>query len=187
MRPSKKDEIVERVTELFYRHGFQATGMDQLVAETGISKTSIYNHFPTKDLLILAALDRRDAMIRDKLFARMRELGDGPREQLLALFDALYEWFSEPDFKGCMFVKACSEFQDDANPINQRACRHVADIVDELARLARKAELLEPEHVAQQLAVLKEGAIAMATMRGTPEVALAAKTMAQQVIAPSRN
>lgn len=185
MRPSKKAEIVERVTELFYRHGFQATGMDQLVAETGISKTSIYNHFPTKDALILAALDRRDAMIRDRLFSRMQELGDGPREQLLALFDALHEWFSEPDFKGCMFVKACSEFQDDTNPIHQRACRHVADIVDELTRMAREAELPDPEHVAQQLAVLKEGAIAMATMRGTPEVALAAKAIAQQIIAPS--
>lgn len=185
MRPSKKAEIVERVTELFYRHGFQATGMDQLVAETGISKTSIYNHFPTKEALILAALDRRDLMIRDKLFARMKELGDSPRGQLLALFDALFEWFSEPDFKGCMFVKACSEFQDGTNPIHQRACRHVADIVDELTRLAREAKLSNPEHIAQQLAVLKEGAIAMATMRGTPEVALAAKAIAQHIIAPT--
>lgn len=186
MRPSKKAEIVEQVTELFYKRGFQATGMDQLVAETGISKTSIYNHFPTKDALILAALDRRDEMIRNRLFSRMRELGSGPREQLLALFDALHEWFSEPDFKGCMFVKACSEFQDDTNPIHQRACQHVADIVDELTRLAREAKLADPEHVAQQLAVLKEGAIAMATMRGTPDVALAAKLMARQIIGSDR-
>ncbi|KAJ8138879.1 hypothetical protein OY671_007909, partial [Metschnikowia pulcherrima] len=64
MRQTKRDELVEKATAIFYRNGFQATGMDRLVAETGISKTSIYKHFETKDDSIVATLKSRDAFSR---------------------------------------------------------------------------------------------------------------------------
>ena len=85
MRQTKRDELVEKATAIFYRNGFQATGMDRLVAETGISKTSIYKHFETKDDLIVATLKSRDAFLRGWLFGRMAELTSSPREQLIAI------------------------------------------------------------------------------------------------------
>jgi AcrR family transcriptional regulator len=104
MRPTKRDELVGRALQAFYAHGFHATGMDRLVEMTGISKTSMYKHFRSKEDLILAALERRDREFRGWLFGRMAALGKTPRDQLLALFDALGEWFEEPAFRGCMFV-----------------------------------------------------------------------------------
>ena len=84
MRPTIRDELVGKALRTFYAHGFHATGMDRLVEETGISKTSMYKHFRSKEELILAALKLRDAQFRNWLFSRMAALGRTPREQLLA-------------------------------------------------------------------------------------------------------
>lgn len=182
MRQTKRDELVEKATAIFYRNGFQATGMDRLVTETGISKTSIYKHFKTKDDLIIASLQLRDTFIRGWLFRRMEELAATPLEQLIAMFDALDEWFHQPDFHGCMFAKACSEYQDPEHPINREATDHVARISAQLAIIAERAGLRQPSELARQLALLKEGAVVLATMGrgGTP--ALDAKAIAIKLI-----
>lgn len=182
MRHTKRDELVAKATAIFYRNGFQATGMDRLVAETGISKTSIYKHFKTKDDLIVASLKSRDTFLRGWLFGRMAELASTPRDQLIAMFDALHEWFHEPDFHGCMFAKASSEYQDPEHPINREASDHVARISAQLALIAKQAGLRQPSELARQLALLKEGAVVLATMGrgGTP--ALDAKAVAIKLI-----
>lgn len=182
MRQTKREELVEKATAIFYRNGFQATGMDRLAAESGISKTSIYKHFETKDELIVATLKSRDAFLRGWLFGRMAELASTPREQLIAMFDALHEWFNAPDFHGCMFAKASSEFQDPEDPINREASDHVARVSAQLAQLARSAGLNHPAKLASQLALLKEGAVVLAMMGrgGTP--ALDAKAVAISLV-----
>jgi AcrR family transcriptional regulator len=182
MRQTKRDELVEKATAIFYRNGFQATGMDRLVAETGISKTSIYKHFETKDDLIVATLKSRDAFLRGWLFGRMAELASSPREQLIAMFDALHEWFNEPDFHGCMFAKASSEYQDPEHPINREATDHVARISAQLAEIAEKAGLNHPSELARQLALLKEGAVVLATMGRGGSPALDAKAVATKLV-----
>jgi AcrR family transcriptional regulator len=84
----------------FYRVGFNAIGMDRIAEETGVSKTSIYNHFRTKDDLILATLRLRDEQFRNRLARRVEALAKDPRERLGAIFDALGEWFDEPGYQG---------------------------------------------------------------------------------------
>ncbi|GAB4357491.1 MAG: TetR/AcrR family transcriptional regulator [Kiloniellaceae bacterium] len=178
MRPTKRDELVGKALRVFYAHGFHATGMDRLVEETGISKTSMYKHFRRKEDLILAALERRDADFRGWLFARMAALGGTPRGQLLALFDALGEWFAEPGFKGCMFVKAASEFQDAKDPIHAQAAAHKALLFGHLKALAAEAGAGAPEGLARQLLILKEGAIVTAQVEGRLQAATEAKAAA---------
>jgi len=178
MRPTKRDELVCKAMDIFYRNGFQASGMDLLVAETGISKTSIYKHFTTKEELILATLKLRDEHIRGWLFGRMRELGSTPREQLIAMFDALGEWFSEPTFRGCMFAKATSEYQDADHPINRQAARHVEKLTEGLCDLAEQAGMPDPATLARQLTLLKEGAVVLATLGHTSSPAQDARAMA---------
>ena len=90
MRPSKRGELVQEALRIFYRDGFHATGMDLLSAETGISKTTMFKHFRSKEDLILAVLRLRDEQFRNWLFRRMEQAGP-PRAQLLAMFDALRE------------------------------------------------------------------------------------------------
>ena len=171
MRPNKRDELVRRALDVFYARGFHATGMDTLVKETGVSKTSMYKHFRTKDDLIVAVLRLRDEDFRTWLYRRMAELADTPRGQLLAMFTALAEWFDKPEFAGCMFVKASAEFQDHSHPVYRQSTEHKQLILRHLAGLAEQAGAADAAALARQLLTLKEGAIVLAAMSVCPDPA----------------
>lgn len=182
MRSTKRDELVDKALKAFYTNGFHATGMDRLVAETGISKTSMYKHFHSKEALIVAVLERRDGDFRDWLFRRMAALGKTPRGQLLALFDALAEWCEKPGFRGCLFVKAACEYQDPGHPIHAQAAAHKAQIHAHLHRLAREAGAADPAQLARQLQLLKEGVIVAAQVEGCRDAAARARAAAATLI-----
>src|SRR6201999_2529673 len=100
-KPAMKDRILETADKLFYLQGIRAIGVDTIAAEIGISKRTLYNHFPSKDALIAAYLERR--------FVPPRASGKPPAEQILGTFDALERRFSARDFRGCPFVNAVAE------------------------------------------------------------------------------
>lgn len=183
MRPNRREELVEKATATFYRNGFQATGMDQLAAETGISKTAIYKHFATKDDLVIATLRLRDSHIRGWLFNRMEQLATEPAGQLLAMFDALQEWFDTPEFHGCMFIKACAEYQAPDHPVRIVALTHVERITARLEELARAAGYACPADFARQLTLLQQGAVIMASMGMGKRPAFDAKVAAAGLLA----
>lgn len=183
MSQNKRAELIRKSLQLFYRNGFNATGMDLVAKETGVSKTSIYKHFRTKEDLILAVLRLRDENFRNWLYRRMDELADTPQGQLLAMFDALAEWFGEDGFQGCMFIKASAEFQQSDHAINAQAYAHKRLLVDHLTELAVDAGYPEPEDLARQLLILKEGAIVIAAMSHNPASASAAKDVAKKLLA----
>ena len=182
MRPTKRDELVHKALQAFYRNGFNATGMDKLVAETGISKTSMYKHFRTKEDLILAVLRLRDEHFRNWLYRRMEELADTPREQLIAMFDALEEWFTEPGYRGCMFIKASSEYQEASHPIHKQSADHKRLLERHITELAEKSGLADPATLARQLLLLKEGAIVTAHLGHTDNPAQDAKAAAIRLL-----
>ncbi|MEY8838265.1 TetR/AcrR family transcriptional regulator [Cribrihabitans sp. XS_ASV171] len=182
MRASKRDELVRKALEVYYRDGFHATGMDRLVAETGVSKTSMYKHFRTKEDLILAVLRLRDENFRNWLYRRMEELETTPEGQLLASFDALGEWFSQEGFRGCMFVKAGAEFQEKGHPIHAQASEHKRLLAEHYTALAEAAGARQPELLARQLLILKEGAIAGAVLLNGAEAARDAKAAARIIM-----
>lgn len=182
MRPTKRDELIHKALRVFYRNGFHATGMDRLVAETGISKTSMYKHFRTKEDLILAVLRLRDENFRNWLYRRMEELADTPEGQLIAMFDALEEWFSETEYKGCMFIKASSEYQEASHPIHKQSAEHKRMLEDHILDLTRKSGLREPGRLARQLLLLKEGAIVTAHLQHTDNPARDARHAAVELI-----
>lgn len=182
MSRNKRAELIRKALPLFYRNGFHATGMDLVARETGVSKTSIYNHFRTKDELILAVLRLRDENFRNWLFRRMEDLSDTPQGQLLAMFDALEEWFVEDGYRGCMFIKASSEFQEAGNAINAQAFAHKQLLMDHLESLAVQAGAQNARALAQQLLILKEGAIVLAAMSHSEGAAREAKSVARHLI-----
>ncbi len=182
MRPTKRDELVQKALQTFYRNGFTATGMDMLVAETGISKTSMYKHFRTKEDLILAVLRLRDEQFRNWLYRRMEDLADTPRQQLVAMFDALEEWFSEPGYRGCMFIKASSEYQDSGHAIHKQSADHKRMLEDHMTGLAERAGLPAPALLARQLLLLKEGAIVTAHLGHTENPRRDAKAAAVRLL-----
>ncbi len=181
MRPSKRDELVRKALEVFYRDGFHATGMDRLSEETGISKTTMFKHFRSKDELILAVLRLRDQDFRNWLFRRMEQAG-APQAQLLAIFDALAEWFSSPRFRSCMFIKAASEYPDPGHPIHAQAAEHKRLLCLQLSKLTAEAGARDSAQLARALLLLKEGAIVTAHMGHEADPAGDAKVVAAKLI-----
>jgi AcrR family transcriptional regulator len=183
MRPTKRDELVRKALAAFYRNGFQATGMDRLAVETGVSKTSMYKHFRTKEELILAALRLRDEQFRNLLTRRLEALADTPRGQLLALFDVLGEWFAQDDFRGCMFIKASAEYQERDHPIHVQSAEHKRLLFVHARKLAEAAGAPDPAALARALMLLEEGAIVTAHLGYQSDPAGDAKAAAGVLIA----
>ncbi len=136
MASAKRDRLIDTALELFNRDGYRATGIDKILAESGVAKMTLYNHFGSKDELILAALERRDARWRDWFRHAVERRAETPRGRLLAVFDALEEWFAQADFQGCMFMRAASEFCACDDPIHAVAAEHQRLLLAELGDLA---------------------------------------------------
>ena len=177
MRPSKKEEIVQKSLDIFYRHGFHATGVDLIVKETGISKTTIYANFKNKDGLIQAVLARRDENFRQWLTTRVEQLATSDTDMLFCVFDALDEWFNDKDFSSCMFIKASSEFQHAEHPIYQQSVAHKLKLKAYFIELAKLADIGEPENIANYMVLLKEGAIISAHLGLLPHPGAHAKSV----------
>lgn len=186
--PSRRDDLVEAALALFLSNGFHATGIAAILAAAGVNKMTLYHHFASKEELVAAALELRDRRFRDWLFGRMAELAPDPgRGRLLALFDALGEWFRgeatlEAQFRGCAFIKAAGEYGDPADPAHRLAAAHKQAVVEGLAELCRAAVLDDPDGCARQLALLKDGAIVEAFVRGDRQSWRAARALAERLL-----
>lgn len=154
---------------------------------------TLYNHFRSKDELILVVLRRRDEQFRNWLMEEMEKASKQPDKRLLAMFNAVESWFAGQAFKGlgfngCAFVNAAAEFSNQDHPAHRVAAEHKRSIVEYLKCLCAEAGAVEPDTLAEQLALLKEGAIATAHVRGLPKEAVTlVKTMAAKLISEATN
>jgi len=169
-KPAMKDRILETADRLFYLQGIRAVGVDTIAAEIGISKRTLYNHFPSKDALISAYLARR--------FVAPRPSDKPPLEQILGTFDSLERRFAAKDFRGCPFVNAVAELGSE-----DQSVRKIAIAFKESRRLWFRDLLLQlgvpdAEGLATQLTVLVDGSIAQDLVRNDPAMARAAKAAA---------
>src|ERR1700758_5277497 len=114
-KPPMKERILETADRLFYLQGIRAIGVDTIAAEIGISKRTLYNHFPSKDALITAYLERR--------FVQPRPSDKSPVEQILGTFDSLERRFAAKDFRGCPFVNAVAELAPEDPSVRKIAIR----------------------------------------------------------------
>jgi AcrR family transcriptional regulator len=179
---ARKDHLVETALGLFYKNGFHATGIDTILAESGVAKMTLYKYFKGKDDLILAALELRDRRWMGWFRGELQRRGKTPQQRLLAIFDALDEWFAQEDFRGCMFINAASEYCGLDGRIGELAARHKRMVREEIRRLAEEAGVGHPAALADQLALLVEGAIVMALMEDGSDWASTAKEAASSLI-----
>jgi AcrR family transcriptional regulator len=150
--------LVSIALKLFRQHGFHATGIDRILAESGIAKNTLYRHFRSKDELILATLRKQDEEFRNWL---MREVArrDNAAERLLAIFDVYEQWSKTPIFFGCMFINAAAEFSDPDSPIHAFCKEHKRLINRYIQDLAEAAEVKGSERLAADWMLLLDGAI----------------------------
>jgi AcrR family transcriptional regulator len=178
----RREELVDRALELFYRHGFHATGIDRVLAEAGVAKMTLYKHFRSKDELILAALRRRDERFRSWFMREVERRGRTARDRLLVVFDILQTWFASREFRGCLFVNAAAEFHDPSDPIHAAASEHKRQIRDFLMKLASDAGAADPGRLAGALNLLIEGAISVAHVAGDGKAASDARRTAEFLV-----
>jgi AcrR family transcriptional regulator len=183
-KPDVRQRILETAERLFYAEGVRTVGIDRIIAEAGVAKMSLYNHFPSKDDLILAVLQYReeqfDARFR-KWMGRHRGQGMNP---LQAFFAALQDWFRSAGFRGCMFINARVELADSRHSGSKFSAAHklrfqelLREIIEET--VGRKgAETMTPA-----IAMLVEGAIVTAVMHKSPRAAEVARDAALVLLA----
>jgi AcrR family transcriptional regulator len=182
---STRRRLLDAAEATFYHSGVHATGVDALVREAGVAKVSLYAHFGAKDGLVAAWLDERDRTWRTWLESRVYALARTPERRLLAVFDALGEWFSSDDFRGCAFVNCSAEYPELAHPVRLAARAHKAAVRGFIRRLIADAELPRAERLSSELMLLVEGAINCAVVEDDRTAARSARAVAARLIAAS--
>ena len=165
-----RDRILVTAHDLFYRDGIRATGIDRIIAESGVAKLTFYRHFPSKDALVLAFLDYRHdrwmAWFVDALARHGAHSGAG----LGALPGALAEWFADPGFRGCAFINSVVEVDASVAGAADISRAHKVEMEQVIGELVAAAP--DRAAIAQAAAVAVDGAIIRAQM-GDAEAALA--------------
>ncbi|MFT6925688.1 MAG: AcrR family transcriptional regulator [Psychromonas sp.] len=177
MQP-RKQHLLDTALVLFNQQGYHATGIDLILAQSGVSKATLYKHFRSKNELILAALQQRHEQVLLMIRTRVDEAIKTGESGVLAIFDALHEWFNSDTFFGCNFINASAEYTDPQDPIHRFSAEHKQAIVE----LIRTQLPAADENKAEQIGLLVEGAIVMAHTRGMKQSALMAKEMARYFI-----
>ncbi len=187
MSVSRRDHLVDTALKLFRKQGFRATGIDTVLAESGVAKKTLYNHFKSKDELIIATLQKRD----DEFMASMRESVtrfaplqqcDKSMVRVMAFFDAIIEWVNSANFNGCTFINASAEFPRKEDPIRVACENHKKLMIQFIEELLGGCQFEDSYQVARQLTLLVEGAIVMAHTTGDVSGAALAKETAQRLL-----
>jgi AcrR family transcriptional regulator len=180
-----RDRLVATAIELFYRRGLGAIGIDQVIASAGVTKTTFYKHFESKDELMVVAVQRRDEWESQAWQRAVLKLaGDDPRKQLLAMFDVMDLWFNAPDFRGCMFINAAAEFPSPHDPIHKAAAAYRSKSRDHYRDLAKSAgaDSKGAEAFADGFSLLIEGALVLRQTLGRNDAARVARPAAEQLL-----
>jgi AcrR family transcriptional regulator len=171
-----RQQILETASELFYQKGIQHVGINEVIAESGVAKRTLYRWFPSKDLLIEEVMKYRASQWICWFETAVSERGNTPKERLLATFDVLREWYASPNFRGCPFINAVLEIADASHKAHQVSINLRESIRQIIMRLAAEAGIKNPDFFSQQYLLLIGGASLMATIEQSPDGATFAQT-----------
>ncbi|MCR9119183.1 MAG: TetR/AcrR family transcriptional regulator [bacterium] len=178
-----REKLLDRATDLFYTHGIHAVGLDRIFKEVGVTKTTFYNHFESKDDLTCEVLRRRHVWETEKFMQAVAEVSAGdPRLRLLAMFDVLHNWFTAPQFRGCQFINAAAEFPTRNDPVHQEAARHKLATKQIFRDAAEAAGASSPDDLSNKIMVLFEGAITLRQVTGDDQAAATARQVAEMLV-----
>lgn len=178
-----RERLVATAVELFYRNGFNAVGLDHVIEEAGVTKTTFYKHFTSKTDLMVAAVELRDAWeVGAWQRAAHKLAGDDPRAQLLALFDVLDVWFNDADFGGCMFLNVASEFPNPHDPVHRAAAKHKLANREWVRDLAQKAGAPDADTFADLYMLTFEGALVLRQVYQRNDAARQARPLIERLI-----
>jgi AcrR family transcriptional regulator len=182
-RTSARDRLLDAADRLFYAEGVHTVGIDRLIDEAGVAKGSLFYNFSGKDELVAAYLAGRDQRRRERI-ARHQEGRVDPVDRLLAVFDALQEAVSSPDYNGCAFANANAEAPPGS--VEAEALRTFRGwLADLLLSLAEEAGYVAAAGVAARLRLIYDGAVATAQLDAYPDAVRLAREVAELVLSTS--
>lgn len=186
-RPNFHEAILGVASELFYREGIRAVGIDRIIAETGVAKATLYRHFPSKEHLVAAYLTARSQRVLAAMaliIARER----GPVDRINAIFDELYVKAMSAEFRGCAFAMAVAE-HGVSEPVLAIARGHKTAVIGVFATILADADAAEDNGAgssecegARQLALIYDGALSLVSITGNHDLVLSAKASALAVL-----
>jgi AcrR family transcriptional regulator len=180
---SARERILDAAYDLFSRRGIRGVGIDAVIAESGVSRMTLYRHFRTKEELVLAYLEQREVQwTREWLQADVCRRTEDPAERLLAIFDVFDGWFRTSTFEGCAFINVMLETADDRDTIHDACNVYLANIRGFLQELARGAGIADPEAFSRKWHILMKGSI-VAAGEGDEGAAKRAQDMGRLVLA----
>ncbi len=178
---SSHQRILEVASDLFYRQGIRAISMDKIVERSGVSKATLYRHFPTKDELIATYLEAHDHHIWEHFDKAIAKHEGAPKVQLLALIDAIIELFKPEYYRGCPFLNAFAEFSDKNHPAHRLALEYNHAMRGRLLQLSEKAGVTDTGWTDQLLLVIN-GAYSSVPVLGLADSASQLKKAATLLI-----
>ena len=179
-----RERILEQAQDLFYSKGFHAVGIDQIAERADVTKATLYNHFESRDELTAEVVKRADAQMHERFMQAVRErAGWDASAALLAMFDVLDEWFTHPDFYGCLFLKACMAFPNKHDPIHKAASAHYLVTARDVAEMAKSLGVAEADRFAEEWVLLIEGALSYRAVAQDDQAAKIARRIAETTLA----
>ncbi len=177
---SPRERILMTAHDLFYREGIRATGIDRVIAKSGVAKVTFYRHFPSKNDLIYEFMEYRHLQWMAWFTDALARHGGGPD----ALCPALAEWFADADFRGCAFINSVAELGGTLPAVVAISQRHKQDMAAAIAGLLPPSRHNKQD--ALDLALAVDGAITRAQTEETPQSALASLKRIQKSLLASR-
>jgi AcrR family transcriptional regulator len=184
-RPSARERLLAASDELFYRDGVHSTGIEAVIEKAGVAKGSLYYIFGGKDELVAAYLRGRHEAWRQRVEAAQAG-ADDPDEKILAVFDAIADYVSLPEFRGCPFDNAAAEVP--GGECQKQANKEYRDWLRRFfLQLAEATGVADPQALADALIVLYNGALATAnTAEPARTAGITAKRIALLTVAAAK-
>lgn len=164
-RGTGKEAIIAVATDLFYRQGYNATGIQQIIDAAGVSKGTFYTHFKSKDELGVAYLQRMSKNEITHLKQVLSKIKD-PYTKYFQFNDIMREWMISTNYRGCAFANMSAEVTDGKSPIRKEAKFHyeafraiIRDMVEDFVKSDPKYKALDKQYVADQYMTTMIGAL----------------------------
>ncbi len=165
-----RQHILDVASALFYQRGIRAVGVDTVVSEAGIAKMTLYNHFDSKDALIVAYLDQTSKKNMTDLQSELeKSVGKTPVERILLILDLYEARIHSPEFRGCPFMNGIAEIADKEHPARKIIDAYFQELRSILQELLEEAHMREPKELAYVLCVILSGCLANSVITGDKE------------------
>jgi AcrR family transcriptional regulator len=180
-----RERIVEAAADLFYAHGLRAVSADKIIERAGITKVTFYRHFPTKDDLIVAYLERRAAWERGAILGASEAAHGNVDETIRLVSEGIGREACTPGFRGCPFINAAAEYADAEHPVRRVVDDHRTWFRSMLEKLTASIGIQDPV-VTEELMMLRDGAMVSGYLGTADRVSAALLSASRAVITSSR-